>query len=129
MWKFEKNLTLNLTEQPGYQIDLERCNSSAQILDWIIQVSKKTWAGNEIVGSLVKHLDRCLHIQGNICSCGSDQNFNARKWLLSKQGREHRYLTEEVLRRYLRKYAKGCGVVSMKDIMAATRDALKDMPQ
>ena len=94
----------------------------------IIQVSKKTWAKDEIVGSLVKQLDRCLHLQGNVCSFGCDKAFNARNWLLSKQGRGHRYLTDEVLQRYLGKYSKGCGVISMKDIMAATRDALNDMP-
>ncbi len=129
MWNFKKNLTLNLTKKPGYQIDLERCNSSAEVLDWIVQVSKKTWATNEIVGSLVKHLDRCLHIQSNMGPGESNKNFNAKKWLLSKKGRERRYLTEEVLGRYLKKYSKDCEMASMKDIMAVTRDALKDMPQ
>lgn len=82
LWKYKKsNLTLNLTVRPWYEIDLERCNTSAQVLDWIIQLSKKTWATAEIISDLVKVFDEYLDIQGNICSIG-DCEFNARKWLL-----------------------------------------------
>ena len=129
MWKFQENLTLNLIEHPGYQIDLDRCNSSAQVLDWIVQVSKKNWATDEVVGSLVKELDQALHIQGNLCPCGTDKPFDAKMWLESRKGREHRYLTEKVLQKYLKKSSEDHGFFSMKDLMGATLDALKNMPQ
>ena len=128
MWKFNKgNLTLKLITHPKYEVDLERCNTSVEVLDWIIQVSRKVWATDEMIGSLVRQMDRCLAIQENICGCGVDKPFNARKWLLSTKGREHRYLTDEVLTKYLKKRSKGCAVVSVEAIMEATKDALRDM--
>ena len=86
LWAYqESNLTLNLTVAPHYYIDLERCNSSAQILDWIIQVSKKPWATDEILSALVRALDGYLDIQGNISSMGVDHKFNARKWTMGNR--------------------------------------------
>ena len=60
-------------ERPGYEIDLDRCQNSAQVLDWIAQVASKTWASFEIVGSLVLSLNRLLRFQNNYCSFGQDQ--------------------------------------------------------
>lgn len=128
LWKYqESNLTLNLTVRPWYEIDLERCNTSAQVLDWIIQIAKKRWATPEIIADLAKILDRCLDIQKNICSTGVNRKFNAKKWLLSDAGHLHRYLTDEMLNEYLKKRAKGKPFVTAEDLMFARQDALVDM--
>lgn len=51
-----------------YVIDLDRCTTSAQVLDWIVQVSKKRWATPELIGQMVRLLDKELDLQHNICS-------------------------------------------------------------
>ena len=67
------NLTLEIRRPNGtfrYGVDLEKCLTSAQTLDWIIQVAKKQWATDEIIGQLVKALDAILAPQSNLCSFG-----------------------------------------------------------
>ena len=54
----------------GYWIDLERCCSPSQVLDWIIQVANKSWADDEILASLVRALDYALRPQATLCSHG-----------------------------------------------------------
>ena len=85
-WSYNRNaLTLEcrIDGRWIYEIDLERCNNSAEVLDWIIQVSKKTWADNDLVGELVKWIDFVLHPQETTCSCGVDRTINAREILKS----------------------------------------------
>ena len=90
LWTFDRRtLTLDLDDPDGgnfYEIDLTRCNSSAEILDWIAQVSRKTWADARIVFGLVRSLDHVLKFQENICSCGRNNEFNAKHWLTSPDG-------------------------------------------
>ena len=67
-WEFIKeNLTLEHATE-GYYIDLERCNNSAQTLDWIFQVQGKTWADAETVGTMIEALDYISDPQGYICT-------------------------------------------------------------
>ncbi len=92
LWWFDKKtLELVFDEWPGYRVDLERCGSSAKVLDWIIQVQKKTWATREVMGALVAQLERCLDLQGHVCGCGVDHKFGVKKWLRSSAFRK-RYL-------------------------------------
>ncbi|MFH1629661.1 MAG: hypothetical protein ABIE47_13180 [Pseudomonadota bacterium] len=130
-WKFNKKaLTLDLEAYPGgYQVDLERCNTSAEVLDWIIQISKKTWATDEILSDLVRQLDQCLHLQKNLCSCGVDKRFNARRWLLSQAGKEHRYVTTEIFDTYLDKIRTNPCVVSAHEMARAFTQAIVEMPE
>ena len=60
---------LTLTWQPkgrAYEIDLEQCNNSAQVLDWVAQITHMTWATSEVVGTLVQALDDLLNLQGSV---------------------------------------------------------------
>lgn len=56
-----------------YEVDPEECTTSAKTLDFIAQVSRKTWASREDVGNLVAALDDLLDIQSNLCSFGEDK--------------------------------------------------------
>jgi len=56
--------------QDIYEVALDECNFSAQILDWIAQVSNKTWASREDIGYLVMALDDLLGLQGAFCGGG-----------------------------------------------------------
>jgi hypothetical protein len=109
-WEYHKtNRTLDLTCCPHYQVDLDRCNTSAEVLDWIIQVSKKTWATREVIADLVLMLDRCLDLQANICSMGVDHPFDVKKWLNTKKAYLHYHLSSKEFEDFLREYLKEDG--------------------
>jgi hypothetical protein len=71
------NLTIMVDVKYPYEIDLEACNSTAQVLDFILQVSGKTWATDETVGKLVrcfKEAAKCIfneQAQGVMCPWGN----------------------------------------------------------
>jgi hypothetical protein len=56
-----------------YEVYLDDCKTSAQIADWIFQVSKKTWATDSILAGLVRALDAILAPKSHICSNGVDK--------------------------------------------------------
>jgi hypothetical protein len=57
-----------------YWVDLERCCSSAQVLDWLAQVAGKSWATDEVLAGLVRALNDVLYLQANVCSWGIDHS-------------------------------------------------------
>lgn len=71
-WEFiERNLTLVLrgnkeNTNDHYEIDLERCRSGDEVLNWICQIHEKIWADNDVLADLVRALDRCLNLQRNV---------------------------------------------------------------
>ncbi len=75
--KRSKNWKLNERENTltckHYEIYLDRCTTSAGVLDWIFQVKTKTWATPEVLHDLILALDDYLHVQGNYCSFWEDQ--------------------------------------------------------
>jgi len=81
-WKYHRTL-FTLDYEPRdrhwrYQIDLEECTSSAQMLDWIFQVSNKVarCLSREDVGHLIQALQDLLWPQANLCSFGSDKRMD-----------------------------------------------------
>jgi len=88
-WTFiESNLTLFLEghkRNPGdwYEVDLEGCITSAAVLDWIMQLTTKTWASNDIIADLIRALKDCLRPQANLCG-GCVFGGEGRKLSLSK---------------------------------------------
>jgi len=57
-----------------YEVDIEnRCNSSAEILDWIAQIGHKIWCSNELLGNFCNLLDAALGLQKNFCGFGKDR--------------------------------------------------------
>ena len=59
-----------------YQIDLTRCSTAGEVLDWIFQIKSKTWATSEIMFDLLTALNVACEIfhgqtvQGCLCPCG-----------------------------------------------------------
>ena len=130
LWSFDKEtLTLGLDDQEGnsYEIDLTRCNSSAEILDWIAQVSRKTWATETIISSLVKTLDNVLGFQENLCSWGCDKAFDAKQWLTSPAGRFRRFLTDAKITEALAKHRKSQNSYTMGELGDAINDLRSEM--
>lgn len=54
----------------GYYVDLDQCQTSAQVLDWVVQVATKSWADAEVVMGLLRAINDILRPQSNLCSSG-----------------------------------------------------------
>lgn len=80
----------------AYEVDLERCRTSAEALDWIMQVAGKTWATDAVIAGLVRALDDCLSPQAHLCGCGRESGpVNVRALIL--RGARFRLPTPEEL--------------------------------
>ncbi|GIG58764.1 hypothetical protein Lfu02_31360 [Longispora fulva] len=53
-----------------YEVDLDQCNTSAETLDWIIQIAGKTWGDDQTVSGLVRALNDILEPQAYLCPRG-----------------------------------------------------------
>jgi hypothetical protein len=77
----KENLTLEITIDGKlmYEVDLEKCDDSAEILDYILQIHDKTWSTPELVCELLDALNFAseqVHgepIQGVYCSFGASK--------------------------------------------------------
>jgi hypothetical protein len=58
----------------AYPVDLDRCTTSAEVLDWVCQIADKGWGTPQqnaaTVAGLVQALVDVLHPQANLCSWG-----------------------------------------------------------
>lgn len=75
-WRLDRdNLTLAYEPEGRwrYEVDLERCSSSASVLDHICQVAGKSWITAKDLGDLVLALDFILWPQRTLCSFGTDK--------------------------------------------------------
>ena len=64
-WRLED---LFLVHEPtDYDVSLGRCLSPEAVLDWIVQVAKKSWADHATVGALVEALNDLLDVQAMLC--------------------------------------------------------------
>ena len=77
----EKNLTIDYVENNDivYQIDLEICCNSAELLDWIFQIYNKSWSTSDIINNTLEELERACKtifnnsVQGMFCPNGVDK--------------------------------------------------------
>jgi len=67
-----------------YEIPFDRCNTSAEILDWIGQVNQKKWISRADVGYLVEALDDIFGLQATFCSGGKEQSDGSRDFAKRK---------------------------------------------
>jgi hypothetical protein len=84
------NLTLEYQGERGawYEVDLERCNDSGEILDWLVQVLHKNWSTRADVGDLLRALDDLAgQLQSKVCAMGKNQRFSYARHL-SEKGEE-----------------------------------------
>lgn len=57
----------------GYEVDLERMQTSAQVLDWVMQVANKTWCSPECISKLLYLLRYFIDPQEVLCSWGIEK--------------------------------------------------------
>jgi len=80
-WYNADNFTLEYKSWQHYYVDLERCTTSAETMDWIFQIATKSWATPEVLGHLIQALDDVLEPQANLCSGGSNKTMDVRSYL------------------------------------------------
>lgn len=69
-----RELALQIEKHGGkmYPIPLVKCNSSEEILDWLIQFRHKPWATGKDLCDLLDALDDLLGLEENFCGSGID---------------------------------------------------------
>ncbi len=84
-WQYKDvNATLLLMDGDTveYEVGLEQCKDSAEILDWIVQVSEKTGVSRSDVGDLVEAIDELADgLQTKVCGGGGNRRFDFRAYL------------------------------------------------
>ena len=67
---------LVLGSQRRYQVDLERCTTSAETLDWIMQVTDEVGATPAVLSGLVHALHDVLEPQSTLCGLGNSMELS-----------------------------------------------------
>lgn len=62
--------------QQLYEIDLETITSSAQMLDWLLQIKGKIWICNDDIADLLQAFKHLFDPQRYLCSFGSDKRIS-----------------------------------------------------
>lgn len=59
-----------------YRIDLERCKTTGEVLDWIQHMTTKVWSSKDprVIADLVIALNDILGLPGNYCGSGATKN-------------------------------------------------------
>ena len=82
--------SLELAYQTGertlYLVDLERCGTAAQMLDWIFQLRGKTWCSPTDIGHLADAFRDILDPQANLCSFGAAKALDPVPYLRRRYG-------------------------------------------
>lgn len=88
-WKYNpRTHELEINKKYGgtshsYGVDLERCTTSAELLDWIYQVKHKGFIRPDDIADLVYAIDDIFDtVQRRLCSCGDNLIFNPGKYLI-----------------------------------------------
>ena len=77
-WRIEElTLVYYLDDQEQYCVELDRCNTSAQILDWLCQIRSKRWGTPRCLAGLLDAFDIISGgLQRNVCGFGVDGKFS-----------------------------------------------------
>jgi hypothetical protein len=88
-WHLEVE-TLELVFRDGqrtlYRIDLERCATAAQVLDWLFQLRAKSWTTPSDIGHLADAFRDILDPQANLCSWAIAKTMDAKTHLRRRYG-------------------------------------------
>lgn len=76
VWTFDsKRRTLVLHKAISvkpFVVRLDRCQTSAGALRWIMEVAEQDWATDHVIASLVREFDRLLYPLANLCPSGKE---------------------------------------------------------
>ena len=79
------NLTIEIINHGTwiYEIDLERCRNSAEVLDWLYQVLYKEWCSPQVIFDIMWKIEEAVRqyhqasVQGAFCGLGKNRKV---KW-------------------------------------------------
>lgn len=107
-WRLDlESLVLYSVRPCHYEVDLERCLTSAEVLDRMAQVAQKSWADNALIAGLIRALCDVLHPQVNLCSFGADMRLD--KARVRQQAQDAADVRDEGLRVYPELQARAAG--------------------
>jgi hypothetical protein len=76
-WKYRADVFSLDNETQGYEVDLDTCTDSAQILNWVFQASSKEWS-NEASVDLIEAFRDIFNRQANVCPGGKGKKIDPR---------------------------------------------------
>jgi len=71
-WRLNLDEFLLELEDGTYEVALDDCRTSAEVLDWITQIAAKSWGTDAIVAGLVRALEVLIEPQTHLCSDGEE---------------------------------------------------------
>ncbi|NGZ94620.1 MAG: hypothetical protein CV089_00555 [Nitrospira sp. WS110] len=76
VWTFDSKhrrliLHKSISDKP-FVVRLDRCQTSAGALRWIMEVAEQDWATDRVIASLVHEFDRLLYPLANLCPAGKE---------------------------------------------------------
>lgn len=75
----ERYVLVHAEQDHSYEIDLEDCTSSAEVLDWVCQIAGKGWGDDRTVSGLVRALDEVLFPQAHLCPSGKSRQLSRKR--------------------------------------------------
>lgn len=66
-WRLDPEVFVLINVHNDYDVDLERCLTSAAVLDWYHQIAGKSWANDRTLAGLVRAVDDVLYPQSTLC--------------------------------------------------------------
>jgi hypothetical protein len=86
-WTLQTDNWTLVHRKEGYEIDLESCNTSAELEDWIFQILGKNWATPQVLSDLLHAFDDIFDPRANLCSGGASKRINASTCLRKRYGK------------------------------------------
>jgi hypothetical protein len=80
-WSLQTDNWTLTYQNDEYAVDLENCNTPAEVLDWIFQVEGKAWATAQVLSDLLHAVSDIFDPQANLCSGGSSRRIKAPNFL------------------------------------------------
>ena len=89
-----ENLTIEIYDKGtwAYEIDLERCTDSAELLDWILQLHGKGWVTPQMLFDIIEELEYACHevhgnfLQGAFCPGGEGKEVSWKEYKVKVWG-------------------------------------------
>jgi len=72
-WVYDRRSRMVIYKESGYDVPMWNCNTSAQILDWIIQLSQKEWEAPDALLGFIRMVNYLIDIQAHLCPGGESK--------------------------------------------------------
>lgn len=66
-------IVIDRNRAPIYDVNLKLCRTSAEVLDYIIQISRKSWCSADVLWRVIMLMNEALEFQRTLCSGGIER--------------------------------------------------------